>query len=624
MTPCPRGWDRRLHDRACRDRADRRVPRRAERGAAPKLGLGLALSGGGFRAAFFHLGVLARLAERGILSKVEAISTVSGGSIVGGLLYVRLKDLLENKADGDISAADYVRMVEAMEREFLAGVQTNVRAQGYSDVGKNWRMRKADYSRSDRMGELYDERFYKPAWNKPIFGEKPAELINPDGMIQMRDLDIRPHGGTGGVRDNAVPVLIVNSTSLNTGHNWRFLASGMGEDPRSSEEWVAIDKNMRYETSNWDDIAPHQQTFELGLAVAASACVPGLFHPLAVSDLFKYRLHGSDHDVRVQLVDGGVHDNQGVCGLIDARCTKMIVSDASGQLGDRDAPPTRIHAAAIRSTSGVYGDRVREEQLAGVLNWRRPAALVHLKKGLPSRLIRPLGKMGDRALPVSEKGKKSFGVHEGVQELLSGTRTDLDAFSDVEAHSLACFGYQQALEEVEVEGIAELADADERGNWSFLKARPFLAQAGPPDSALDAYRKQLGVAQGLFGKAMKLGGPKAKAKMALAALFLLLFVGLPIAVVVFLLAWFLDEQLTTNVPVWATFVAVGAAALLTGLLVWLYLGNFKSGGLLNKVAEFLYARLSPAVLTLPLWAVSQMTLWLSHDFLEAGRFERLR
>ena len=30
--------------------------------------LGLALSGGGFRAAFFHLGVLAQMADKGILS----------------------------------------------------------------------------------------------------------------------------------------------------------------------------------------------------------------------------------------------------------------------------------------------------------------------------------------------------------------------------------------------------------------------------------------------------------------------------------------------------------------------------------------------------------------------------
>jgi NTE family protein len=45
--------------------------------------LGLALSGGGFRATAFHLGVLKRLRELGLLAQVDALSTVSGGSIAG-------------------------------------------------------------------------------------------------------------------------------------------------------------------------------------------------------------------------------------------------------------------------------------------------------------------------------------------------------------------------------------------------------------------------------------------------------------------------------------------------------------------------------------------------------------
>jgi NTE family protein len=44
--------------------------------------IGLALSGGGVRAAVFHLGVLKRLADEELLESVSAISTVSGGSLV--------------------------------------------------------------------------------------------------------------------------------------------------------------------------------------------------------------------------------------------------------------------------------------------------------------------------------------------------------------------------------------------------------------------------------------------------------------------------------------------------------------------------------------------------------------
>ena len=45
--------------------------------------IGLALSGGGARAIAFHLGCLRALHDRGILSRVKVLSTVSGGSVIG-------------------------------------------------------------------------------------------------------------------------------------------------------------------------------------------------------------------------------------------------------------------------------------------------------------------------------------------------------------------------------------------------------------------------------------------------------------------------------------------------------------------------------------------------------------
>jgi NTE family protein len=46
-------------------------------------GIGLCLSGGGFRATLFHLGALRRLNELGLLSHPDflTLSSVSGGSI---------------------------------------------------------------------------------------------------------------------------------------------------------------------------------------------------------------------------------------------------------------------------------------------------------------------------------------------------------------------------------------------------------------------------------------------------------------------------------------------------------------------------------------------------------------
>ena len=56
--------------------------------------VGLALSGGGFRAALFHIGSLIRLNELGLLSKLLQLVSVSGGSIAAahlGLIWPKLR-----------------------------------------------------------------------------------------------------------------------------------------------------------------------------------------------------------------------------------------------------------------------------------------------------------------------------------------------------------------------------------------------------------------------------------------------------------------------------------------------------------------------------------------------------
>ena len=355
--------------------------------------IGLALSGGGFRASFFHLGVLARLAELGLLRRIEVLSMVSGGSIVGALYYIHVKNLLESKPDAEIGDDDYVRLVERMHREFRQAVQKNIRARAFLNLAKNVWMAKATYSRSDRIGDLYDAYFYKPAWGK----ERPKRWFGiVDKQIAMSELKIhppdepetfRPDEGNAARINAKVPVLLINATTLNTGHNWRFEAVRMGEplpdDGLARDVYANVDKNMRLEPGYFEadtsSSTPHraisarQRDFPLSLAVAASACVPALFHPLAISDLYD--------GIRVELVDGGVHDNQGLQGLFDSDCTHLVVSDASGQMADLGLPATRIPGVAGRSNS-IYGDRVRDEQLMHAFARPEPVALMHLRKGL--------------------------------------------------------------------------------------------------------------------------------------------------------------------------------------------------------------------------------------------------
>ena len=52
----------------------------------PVDGVGLCLSGGGYRAMLFHVGVVWRLHDAGWLERLDRVSSVSGGSITAGAL----------------------------------------------------------------------------------------------------------------------------------------------------------------------------------------------------------------------------------------------------------------------------------------------------------------------------------------------------------------------------------------------------------------------------------------------------------------------------------------------------------------------------------------------------------
>jgi predicted acylesterase/phospholipase RssA len=397
-------------------------------------GFGIALSGGGFRASFFHLGVLARLAEIDALRSMEILSTVSGGSILGGALYLKLKRLLESKEDGEIRRQDYLQCLRELERDFLEGVQTNVRMRALASLPANARMAVSlDYSRSDRLAELYDRTFYRP-------------LLHPhrDQPVLMRDLLIRPRGesvdakNVNQTRSAKVPMLFVNATTLNTGRHWIFTPTWMGErfDAwRSAEELGDVNgilKGLPYSEAKEEKY----RDLSLGVAVAASACIPGLFMPLALSTLYP--------KWRAQLVDGGVHDNQGISILNENRCSSVLVSDGSGLMGDIPSPLPFIPDVLARTFS-ISMDRIRDLAMGDVLaraqNGTRPGLIFHLREGIPLAQIEPQRKVNSRADAPSEPRTTEYGVHVEFQKLLSQIRTDLDAFSDIEADALMANGY---------------------------------------------------------------------------------------------------------------------------------------------------------------------------------------
>ncbi|MGH7786917.1 MAG: patatin-like phospholipase family protein, partial [Candidatus Binatia bacterium] len=455
--------------------------------------VGLGLSGGGFRASLFHIGALARLADLDLLRHVQVISTVSGGSIIGALYYLHLRRLLQRKPDGEIRNQDYRAIVERIQAEFPLALRQNLRMRTFADFPNNARMYRRDYSRSDRMAELYEEVFYRPL-------VEDAEVF--EGRVALPRLTVQPPDEAAGFhpfaavapgvtgndrRRHKVPALVINAMTLNTGHNFQFTASWLGEPPNRPDQGD-LDRNTRLRRAHFatDRLgAAKYYNFPLGVAVAASAGVPGIFPPLALTQLYP--------GFTPQLVDGGAHDNQGIEGLLDLGCTHLIVSDACGQMRDVTLPDTRMAAVLKRSNDGLM-DRVREVQFAAVRAMQRHGGLSHVCFfHMKERLEQPELKWddGSGAAPTAAVdaacGVTPYGVSEATQEALASLRTDLDAFSEVEAHALMADGYLIAAHRVDAALCAALA-ADPPPPicrpWPFFDVWSDLASTDPHGALL--------------------------------------------------------------------------------------------------------------------------------------------
>jgi predicted acylesterase/phospholipase RssA len=73
--------------------------------------LGLALSGGGFRASLYHLGLLRFLRDAGILPQVTHITSVSGGSIMAVHLALNWDRYNGGANEFDAAAAEFLSFV---------------------------------------------------------------------------------------------------------------------------------------------------------------------------------------------------------------------------------------------------------------------------------------------------------------------------------------------------------------------------------------------------------------------------------------------------------------------------------------------------------------------------------
>jgi predicted acylesterase/phospholipase RssA len=433
--------------------------------------VGLALSGGGFRASFYHLGVLARLAELDVLRHVDVLSCVSGGSIVGACYWLALRRrLLDSRP---MTPQDYVSLVQFLIQHFERAVAVDVRHQ---IQGSKVRMAfnvllggQQGAMDPEMTANALDKYFYRELYSGP--GVQQSDSLYMD-QLRFTPGDHKPAltgsaefnpGRHNWLRPNKVPALVINATTVNTGRGWQFTPTWMGESPWALNE--GADNIERLQWAWYEPAAGWQ--IRLARAVAASAAVPGVFAPLSLGKCYK--------DVDVRLVDGGVYDNQGVVSLLAMNCNVLLVSDAAGQLLlERESTPglKGLASHAMRAMN-ILMERVRQATYAD-LSARRTAGLIrglmflHMKAGLDADTIRL--PFSQEAFQIERSALSSSGVRKDFQKALAELRTDLDAFTLAESRALMACGYQmtsKAFERELAHQIPELAGQRVDASWPF-------------------------------------------------------------------------------------------------------------------------------------------------------------
>ncbi len=244
-------------------------------------GIGLCLSGGGYRATLFHLGGLRRLNELGVLARDDfrTISSVSGGSIAAAHLGSALATRVAWPAPGPIPDDVWDREVRDPLREL---------------------------TRHDIRTGAVAKRFWPWNWLRSSTAVESIARTYESRLtaLRLRELPERPR-------------FILCATDMSFGVNWIFTRDRMG-----------------------DYLAGYMQPpddYPLARALAASACFPPVFNPLPMR-LAPGSLKGGKAPAGpardaaladLRLTDGGDYDNMGLEPVWKSHAV-VLVSDAGG------------------------------------------------------------------------------------------------------------------------------------------------------------------------------------------------------------------------------------------------------------------------------------------------------
>jgi NTE family protein len=233
------------------------------------------MSGGGYRAALFHLGALRRLNELGLLSSIDTFTSVSGGSIMAAQL------------------ATFLARAELEPGKPIEGFDAGVAEPMRAFAGRDVRTGAA-------LARLHPRNWLTPGAQSEALAAAYAQGPAPG---KLADLPEKPR--------------------------FVFLSSDM----RFRDQWV-FDTGKRRVGSSAAGYGPLGE-WTLAQAVAASSCVPGAFgvvhakqDPSALTGGTYAEPDRNRLVAEIDLSDGGMFDNLGLEPVWRDHAT-VLVSDAA-------------------------------------------------------------------------------------------------------------------------------------------------------------------------------------------------------------------------------------------------------------------------------------------------------
>lgn len=286
--------------------------------------VGLTLSGGGTRAMAFHCGVIRWLAETGYLGQVTHISSVSGGSLLTGLV-LRLSSWRWP------SAEHYKTVVLPYARKILTEQDLACQAMVRFLNPMNW---KYLLSRANVLAQTTEAK-----WG-----------IN----ARLTDLP-------------EAPVWSVNGATAETGRRFRFKRTTVGD----------------YELGYADAVS-----FKVADAMAVSAAFPGLIGPFAIKtndyawhkrEAWGAKIESAERKQPIfkhfHLYDGGVYDNLGTEPLFDSGKQEpkdgvdfILVSDAGAPLL-RTELGFSLSPFRMKRVADIMSDQARALRVRSFINF---------------------------------------------------------------------------------------------------------------------------------------------------------------------------------------------------------------------------------------------------------------